>query len=302
MLEIDVTRERRNLKVAVTGSAGLLGQGLVEVFRSRHNVAPLTHAEVDITNADQVHIALAEFRPDVVVHAAAIPDLDACEADPPKAVRVNVDGTQHVVDAAGAIGAAVAYISTDAVFDGKKQTPYIESDLTNPPTVYGRTKLLGEEIVRSFPSHWIFRVSVLFGPGKTNFIEKGLRKLATGQELVAAMDQLGSATYTLDAARKIMELVEAKRYGLFHLSNVGACTRLELAQRAAFLAGLDPKRVIGRPMDQMGRLAKRLKYAVMEMNALEQAGFSLPRRWEDALAEYVRAGSWGSGRAGAGSF
>jgi dTDP-4-dehydrorhamnose reductase len=290
------------LKVAITGAAGLLGHGLVEVFGRRHDVVALTRGEVDITNADQVRAAFAKSRPDIVVHAAAIPDLDECEANPPKAVRVNVDGTQHIVDAAGAIGAAVAYTSTDAVFDGKKQTPYTESDPTDPPTVYGRTKLFGEEIVRSSPSHWIFRVSVLFGPGKTNFIDKGLRKLASGQELVAASDQLGSATYTLDAARKIMEVVEAKRYGLFHLSNVGACTRLELAQRAAALAGLDPKKVIGRPVDQMGRVAKRLKYAVMEMNALEEAGFSLPRRWEDALAEYVRTWSWGSERAGAGGF
>ncbi len=277
------------LNVAVTGSAGLFGQGLVEVFRSRHTVFPLTRAEADITKAEEVRVALAKFRPDVIVHAAAIPDLDICEADPGKAFLVNVEGTRHVVEAAQEINAAVAYISTDAIFDGKKQTPYTESDATHPPTVYGRTKLLAEQMVRDLPAHWIFRVSVLFGPGKTNFVEKGLRKIAAGEEYIAASNQVGTATYTLDAARKIAEVLESRHYGLFHLSNVGACSRLELARHAAALSGLDPEKVIGKPVEQMGRLAPRLNYSVIEMKALKQAGFALPRKWEEALAEYIRA-------------
>ena len=103
-----------------------------------------------------------------------------------------------------------------------------------------------------------------------------------------AIDQLGSATYTLDAAQKIMEAIEARRYGLYHLSNQGACSRYELAVKAAEFAGLDPKGVIGKPDSEMGRRAPRLQYAVMAMDALSCAGFSLPRRWEEALAEYVQ--------------
>jgi dTDP-4-dehydrorhamnose reductase len=105
---------------------------------------------------------------------------------------------------------------------------------------------------------------------------------------VVASDQLGSATYTLDAAQIIMEVVEANRTGLYHLSNQGACTRLELAQRAAEFAGLDARGVIGKPTDEMGRRAHRLKYAAMDMKALAKAGFDLPRNWQDALAEYIR--------------
>ena len=200
---------------------------------------------------------------------------------------VNVHGTRNVVEAAREAGAEVVYISTDAVFDGKKQSPYTESDPAIPPTVYGRTKLRAERMVRASPNSWVFRVSVLFGPGKTNFVEKGLRKIAAGEEYEVAVDQIGSATYTLDAALKIMEVVEARRYGLYHLSNFGGCSRLELARRAAELAGLDPGRTVGKPSEQMGRRAARLKYAVMAMDALDQTGFSLPRPWQDALAEYV---------------
>jgi dTDP-4-dehydrorhamnose reductase len=224
-----------------------------------------------------------------VVHPAGIPDLDICEADPAKGFLVNVHGTRQVVEAAQECGAAVAYISTDAVFDGKSSTPYTEGDPTIPLTVYGRTKLLGEQIAARVDAHYIFRVSVLFGPGKSNFVEKGLRRIAAGEEYRVAADQLGSATYTLDAARKIMEVVEAQRYGLYHLSNQGACTRYELARRAAELAGLDPAKVIGVPSAELGRRAPRLKYAVMEMRALRDTGLALPRPWQEALAEYIQS-------------
>jgi dTDP-4-dehydrorhamnose reductase len=275
------------MKVAITGAAGLFGCGLVQVFSERHEVTPLTRAEADITKGDEIRAALAQAAPDIIVHPAGIPDLDICDADPAKGFLVNFHGTRHIVEAARELGAAVAYISTDAVFDGKKRTPYQETDPTRPPTVYGRTKLRGEVVTRTLPAHFIFRVSVLFGPGKTDFVEKGLRKIATGEDYVVAADQVGSATYTVDAARKIMEVVEARRYGLYHLSNTGACSRYDLARRAAELAGLDPAKVIGKPSAEMGRRAPRLKYAVMEMAALVNAGFGLPRRWEEALAEYV---------------
>jgi dTDP-4-dehydrorhamnose reductase len=277
------------MKVAITGAAGLFGHGLVGVFATRHTVFPLTRADADLTKAEEVRAAFAEVGPDIVVHPAGIPDLDICEADPARGYLVNVHATRHVVEAAREVAAAVAYISTDAVFDGKKQTPYTESDPTIPPTVYGRTKLRGEQIVRTLPAHWIFRVSVLFGPGKTNFVENGLRKIAAGETYVVAADQVGSATYTVDAAQKIMEVVEARRYGLYHLSNQGVCSRYDLARHAAELAGLDTTKVIGKRSDQIGRRAVRLKYAVMAMDALEKAGFTPPRPWQEALAEYLRA-------------
>ncbi len=266
----------------------MFGFGLMRVFSGAQAVHPLTRAEADLTKAEEVRTALNEIRPDVIIHPAGIPDLDTCEADPAQAFLVNVHGTRHVVDVARELGAAVAYISTDAVFDGKKQTPYLESDPAMPPTVYGRTKLRAEQMVRALPRHWVFRVSVLFGPGKTNFIEKGLRRIAAGESYLVAADQVGSATYTLDAARKILEVVEAAHYGLYHLCNSGACSRLDLARCAAEMAGLDPDRVIGVPSEQMGRLALRLKYAVMEMDALKRGGFSLPRPWLQALEEYVQ--------------
>jgi len=281
------------MRIAVTGASGLFGQGLVQVLGSRHTVASLTHADIDITDAEQVREVLAGVRPDVVIHSAAIRDPDTAELNPAAAFQVNFHGTRNVAEAARAVGAKVVYISSDAVFDGKQQRPYTETDPTIPASVYGRTKLRAEQWVRATPESWAFRVSILFGPeepGRSpeNFVRKGLRKLAAGEEYVVAADQLGNATYTLDAAAKIMEVVESGRYGLYHLSNGGACTRLELARHAAALAGLDIGKVVGKPLAEMGRPGPRLQYAVMAMDALQQAGFAPPRPWQDALAEYVK--------------
>lgn len=277
------------MRVAITGAVGLFGQGLVAAFSTRHQVFPLTRADADITDAASIRAALERLRPDLVVHPAGIPDIDLCEADPAKAVRVNYQGTCNVADAARSLGASLAHISTDAVFDGQKTTPYVETDPTGPITVYGRTKLQAEQAVKALERYWIFRVSVLFGPGKINFVEKGLRKVAAGEEYKVASDQLGCATHTVDAGLKIMEVVEAGSYGLYHLANQGACTRFELARMAVELAGLDAGKVVGVPDAMMQRRAPRLKYAVMEMEALRRAGFELPRPWQEALADYVRS-------------
>lgn len=275
------------MRVLITGAAGLFGHGLTQVFVTKHVVFPITHAVVDITNASAVRELFVKLEPEIVIHAAAIPDLDICEADPALAFSVNVEGTRNVAEAAREIGASVAFISSDAVFDGKKTTQYIETDAPNPGTVYGKTKVQGEDIVRMLPALWIFRVPVLFGPGKVKFVEKGLIKLMKGEEYFVASDQVASAAYTLDAAHTMMELIEARRHGLFHVANAGQGSRYELARRAAEIAGLNSALVIGKPLTKMGGRAKRLNYSVLEMRALRENGFAVPRPWEDALEEYI---------------
>jgi dTDP-4-dehydrorhamnose reductase len=277
------------MKIAITGSAGLFGHGLVAAFSTHHQVFGLTRTDGDITDAAAMRALMERIRPDVVVHPAGVPDLDISEADPAKAMLVNGQGTRNVADAAKAVGAALVHISTDAVFDGKKTSPYVETDAPAPITAYGRSKLEAEQSAKSIERHFIFRVPVLFGPGKANFIEKGLRKLAAGEEYKVASDQLGCALHTVDGGLKMMEIVEANRYGLYHLTNQGACSRLELAHAAAEIAGLDPSKIVGVPDAQMQRRAPRLKYSVMEMNALRNAGFAPPRPWREALADYVKA-------------
>ena len=152
------------MNVAITGASGLFGGALVRVFRARHTVTPVTHRDMDITDSKQVRETISGLRPEVVIHTAAIRDPDTCEVNPAQAFLVNFHGTRQVMEAASHAGARMAYISTDSVFDGKKETPYRESDAAIPASVYGRTKLRAERLVLARPESWAFRVSILFGP------------------------------------------------------------------------------------------------------------------------------------------
>jgi dTDP-4-dehydrorhamnose reductase len=275
------------MKIAVTGAAGLLGRDLVQGFSSDHEVVALTRQDGDITDANRMRELLTAIKPDIVVHAAAIADVDACELHPVEAFRVNAEATRSFTEIVRDLGAGMAHISTDAVFDGTSERPYVETDPVNPISVYGRTKVAAEDYVRTYSKHWIFRVSLLFGPGKANFVNKGMSKPMGKEPYAVASDQLGNATYTLDATATMLQVLESGVHGTFHLCNQGSCTRLELAQKALELAALDPAYVIGKPISEMHRPGPRTKYSVMEMRALREAEIPLPRRWEDALAAYV---------------
>jgi dTDP-4-dehydrorhamnose reductase len=275
------------MKVAITGANGLFGHALVQVIGAAHSVLPMTRADADLIRLPDVRCFLLAARPDVLIHTAAAPDPDLCEANPEYAFQANVAATRNIVEVAEELAIPVAYISTDAVFDGSADSPRTESDPANPISVYGKTKLLAEKAVMQLKRYWIFRVSVLFGPGKANFVSKGLQSLRSGRTYTVAADQVGSATYTLDAAAKIMEIMESGHFGLFHLCNSGVCSRLELMRQAAVFAGLSTGNILGKPMAEMGRIGPRPRFVVLEMRALKLAGISPPRDWKAALAEYV---------------
>ena len=158
-----------------------------------HNPLPMTRADADLTQLAQVRRILLAARPDALIHTAAARDPDLCEANPEYAFQANVVATRNVVAVADELAIPLAHISTDAVFDGLAESPRTESDPTNPASVYGKTKLLAESAVMQLPRYWIFRVSVLFGPGKENFVDKGLHALRSGHAYSVAADQAGTA-------------------------------------------------------------------------------------------------------------
>jgi len=249
------------LKIAVTGANGLFGTALVRTFGEQHDVVPLTRRDADLANPGELRSALLKTQVEVIVHSAAIRDPDTAETNPELARRINVEATAEAAQAAEELGAAVVLISTDAVFDGKKRTPYVETDEPNPPSVYGRSKLEAERIVSRLPRHWMFRVSVLFGPARSeSFVSKELRILSTGGVYTVATDQLGTTTYTLDAARTIRSVVESGPAGLYHLCNQGPCTRAELALAAAELAGISTANLRSLPLAEMHRPGPRVAY------------------------------------------
>src|SRR5271169_3739163 len=160
------------MRILVTGSEGMLGQDLVPHIAGRHEVIPLVQADVDITDSDRTSFVISGAKPDVVIHAAAFTAVDACEGNPKLSFQVNAEGTRNVALACRQARAAMVYLSTDYVFDGKKTCPYVETDEPNPINVYGESKLQGEKYVTELAEHaWIVRTSWLFGPLGKNFVD-----------------------------------------------------------------------------------------------------------------------------------
>jgi len=294
------------LRILVTGAAGRLGKEIVRVFSAAHEVygfdiAPDAVAEMlDILDERAVASCVAGVRPDLAVHAAAYTDVDGCESDPDTAFRVNAIGTWNIAAACAKADVPVAYVSTDFVFDGEKDEPYIEFDEPNPISVYGYSKLAGEKVMRDIcPKHFIIRTAWLYADGGKSFPAAILEAAFAGKPLKVVTDQVGSPTYDPDLAEGIYKLVMSSddtvssMFGTYHLTNQGRCSRYELAKKAVKLAGLNVviEQTISGDYNAPGKkIARRPRNSVLRNYALELRGMELMRPWEDALAEFV--GKW----------
>lgn len=298
------------MRVLITGALGQLGQELLAVFAEdgHHeivaaDVAPVVEAAqsggtvahlggvdllaTDITDRDAVLAAITSLEPDVVVHPAAFTAVDLCETEVDAAYRVNVLGTRHLAEGARRIGAPVFYVSTDYVFDGTKDSPYLEWDQTNPQSVYGATKLAGERELD--PGSTIMRTSWVCGYHGNNMVKTILRLAAEHETLSFVDDQRGHPTFAADLARGIKRLVVDRRPGVFHLTNQGAVSWYEFAQAVLEAAGQDPERV--KPVKtadlQPPRPAPRPANSVLDNAALRLSGVPLLPDFHEPLATLV---------------
>ncbi len=265
------------MKLLITGAAGQLGTDLVlSAQKSGHQVIATIHADLDITDKSQVDRVVGEAKADAIIHAAAWTAVDACESDPRKAMSVNRDGTANIVSAARKSGSRVIYISTDYVFDGTKPTPYIESDLPNPQSVYGASKLAGEQQL-DLTTDQIVRISWVCGEHGANMVKTILRLAATNPTLTFVDDQIGSPTFTSDAAPMIIEIATAGLAGIWHVTNQGSTSWFGFARDVLTCAGLDADRVIATTTKllQPARPAKRPTNSVLENAQMRKANLSL---------------------------
>jgi len=253
--------------VLVTGAGGQLGAALLEEFRGEQVVA-LTRSDWDVALPPPA--GLPEV--DVALHTAAWTDVDGAESDPQGAAAVNVGGTQHVAE----LGAPLVAFSTDYVFDGRKQEPYVESDAPNPLSAYGRTKLQAEAAAGE--DAWIVRTSWLYGWTGTNFVRTMLRLGAERDEVAVVDDQRGSPTYVGHLAAAVRELLELPR-GLWHVSADGECTWAEFAEAIFEEAALDC-RVRRITAAELGRPAPRPAYSVLRS---ERPGAPRLPHWREGL-------------------
>lgn len=274
------------MRILVTGAHGMLGSDLMRALPSPGAVG-LSARDLDITDRIAVERLFKKEKPEYIIHAAACTDVDGCERDPDTAYRVNGLGVRNVALQAEKIGATMLYVSTDYVFDGEKNEPYIEFDAPNPISVYGRSKLAGEAFVRQFcRRHCIVRTSWLFGRNGKNFVRTILRLAAKSDELRVVSDQMGSPTYSAHLARKIGDLVGSGVSGTFHVTNSGHCSWFELAD-AAVRQRQSPVRLVPIRAEEYAAPARRPRNSVLRNYMLQLEGMTLLPPWQDGLAEYL---------------
>lgn len=270
--------------ILVVGAKGMLGQDLLRVLPGE--VRGVDLEEIDITVPDSVRRVLFTVRPRVVVNCAAYTDVDGCETNEALAMRVNGEAVGYLAAASREIGATLVQVSTDYVFDGRKGGPYREDDPVNPLSVYGRSKLLGEESARENPEHLIVRTQWLYGLGGRNFVETMLALGAERRELRVVDDQVGSPTWTMDLALAISTLLDAGCRGTYHATNAGSCSWFAFAGAIFREAGLT---VALRPQtsEELGRPAPRPACSVLDNGRLaHDTGLEL-ELWDEALRTFL---------------
>lgn len=239
---------------------------------------------------------VSQINPDVIIHAAAISDVEYCEKNPQEAFAVNARGTKNISCAAKKNQAFLIYLSTDYVFNGKKNKPYRETDQASPVNIYGVTKLEGEKFIQNIlEDYLIIRTSWLFGPGRDNFVTQILRRAKTEKEMKIVSDKFGSPTYTLDLANAIRDLIllSSVKSTLFtvnsilHISNSSFCSRYEFSKKILEYAGIKGIKVKPISFKNFGWSAQRPTYSVLDNSCFQKLmGYKL-RPWEEALREYV---------------
>ena len=275
------------MKILITGSGGMLGHDLGEVLKSRHDLIMTTSETLDITDADNVAELISREKPDVVINAAAYTDVDGCEKNRDLALSVNAEGPQNLAKACSEIGCVLVHISTDYVFNGKNTTPWVESDNTGPISVYGESKLKGEEnIINMMDKYFIIRTAWLYGVNGGNFPKTMLELAKTHSEITVVYDEVGCPTYTLDLAKAISVLVESDDYGIYHITNSGECSWCEFARYIFEVAGCDVE-VIPVTASEFNRPAPRPSYSVLKNKKWIENGFKPLRDYKEAVREYI---------------
>ena len=276
-------------RVLIVGAHGMLGQDLVKVLERFFEVVALGRDELDISLYNNVKKVLKEVSPQVVINAAGYTDVDACERKSRLAFAVNGEGAKNLARATSVLKAKLVYISTDYVFDGKKETPYSEEDQPNPLNVYGESKLMGERYVQKFADDYlIVRTQWLFGPGGRNFVDTILDLSQDRERIEVVDDQVGSPTYTLDLSRAILTLLEKDLWGVFHVSNSGSCSWYEFAKEILAQVGRDTIQLVPISSADLTRPARRPLYSVLSNENLhKEAGLAM-RPWQEALRDYLR--------------
>ncbi|UGS39043.1 dTDP-4-dehydrorhamnose reductase [Capillimicrobium parvum] len=252
------------MKLLITGAGGMLGHRVCERATALgHDVAACKRADLDITDPDDCLRVVEDFGPEAIVNCAAWTDVDGAESDLDGAMAANGTGAGNIARAAADVGARIVHVSTDYVFNGDKAEPWLESDAVDPQSVYGLTKLRGEEqVADATPRHAIVRTAWVFGVGGGNFVDTMLRLGAERDEVSVVTDQVGCPTWTGHLADALIEVAERDDFGIHHIAGQGACSWNELALEIFDQAGISC-RVLPTTSEAFKRPAPRPAFSVL---------------------------------------
>jgi dTDP-4-dehydrorhamnose reductase len=276
------------LLALVVGAGGQLGEAMATQFAARHTVVSRTRDELDLADASTVHDTVAAICPDIIVNCAAYTNVDGAEGDPQQAFATNAWAVRMLAREARRVDAILVHYSTDFVFDGRADRPYVETDAPNPRSAYATSKLLGEWLATDAPRHYVLRVESLFGgPRARSSVDRILEGLRAGTDVRAFSDRTVSPSFVDDVVDATSSLIAGESpYGLYHCVNSGFATWLEVARHAAELLGKPGAPITPIKMADVRMIADRPMFAALSNEKLAGAGVEMPT-WQDALRRYV---------------
>lgn len=277
------------MKILVTGVNGQLGNDVVRVGKEAGlDILGIGRSELNLALEKEVQKYIDNLKPYAIIHCAAYTAVDKAEDDRELCWKTNVEGTKYLAQAAKSVGAKFLFVSTDYVFDGKGEKPFLETDAPNPIGFYGLTKFEGEKQVRNIlDKHFIVRISWVFGVNGNNFIKTMLKLSESRKEINVVGDQIGSPSYTYDLAQIFLKMVQGEAYGIYHATNEGYCNWAEFAVEIFKQANIEIK-VNSISTEEYPTRAVRPKNSRMSKKNLMKNGFYLLPPWQDAVGRYLK--------------
>ena len=275
------------MKVLILGANGQLGSEFKTFLKDKVEIFAFDHKELDILDLSNLINKFFDLSPEVVINCAAYTKVDQAEKEKDLAYQINALGAKNVSFASLKIKAKVVYFSTDYVFDGAKNSPYTELDKPNPLSIYGKSKLFGEEFTKQFnPNHLILRISWLYGINGSNFVKTIVKLAKEKGELKVVDDQFGTPTYTFDVVKQTWKLIQEDSVGLYHSSNTGQTTWFDFAKEIVEQLNLNAK-VLPIKTSEFPTLAKRPSFSALENYLLQIENKNIMRNWEEAFDDFV---------------